>query len=86
MELENERKEIMYKYDLTCSDQELLALKKIAIERFSVDEAAQLEYAVRSILAETVDKLASERLIPATLKTKKAKKENKNGSTNINRK
>lgn len=81
MELKNERKETVYKYELDCTDEEAEQLKKIAIERFAKDERAQLEYAVYTILNDAIEDEMLE-----IIKPKKSKKGEKNGSKNNNRK
>lgn len=87
MDLQNERKEVVYKFDLDCTEEEKDALKKLAIERFAKDEQAQLEYAVISILAEATDGLTAEKLLQAVdKKTKKVKKEKGNGDKSSSRK
>ena len=58
MKLDNERVRYIYKYNIAeCTDEELISLKKIAIERFAKDERAQLEYAINSLLSDVVDML-----------------------------
>lgn len=57
MKLYNEQKETVYKYKIDCTPEEADQLKKIAVERFSKDEEAQLEYAIVSILEEMVEKM-----------------------------
>jgi len=56
MKLNNERKEVVYTYDLDCSDEETTRLTNMAIERFAQDKPAQLEYAIVSLLQDAVDK------------------------------
>lgn len=76
--------ELFYKFEATnCSDEDAKRLKKIAIERFAKDEAAQLEYAVVSILREAVDKLTVDQIDAMMEKETKATKRSKNGSKNI---
>ena len=79
MQIQNERKETVYKYDLDCTDEEAETLKKLAIERFAKDEKGQLEYAVLSVLSEAIGCIEEE---PKTKKVKGSK----NGSKNISRK
>ena len=57
MDLQNERKEEVYIFDLDCTPEEEEILCKLAIRRFAKDRAAQLNYAVKSILSEAVDML-----------------------------
>lgn len=56
MQLKNEKKEHVYKYDLDCTDEEANKLKSIAIERFAKDEKAQLEYAIITLLSDLLEK------------------------------
>ena len=77
MQLQNEKKETVYKYDMDCTDEEAVLLKKIAIERFAKDDHAQIEYAVLSILSETVDKLTAQRLVDGVKSKGKTKKSTK---------
>jgi hypothetical protein len=86
MNLKNERKDTVYKYDIDCSDEELLKLKKLAVERFAKDEQAQVEYAVLTILKDAVDKLTADKLLLAAGKAKRVKKEKANGNKNKRRK
>jgi len=78
MQLQNEKKETVYKYDMDCTDKEAALLKKIAIERFAKDDQAQLEYAVLSILSEAVDNMTAKKFVDGLIKpkgkSKKAKK------------
>ncbi len=82
MKLQNEKKETVYKYDIDCTDQEAALLRKIAIERFAKDEHAQMEYAVLSILSETVDKMASQKFVDGLKSKGKIAKGGKNGNKN----
>jgi transposase len=77
MELQDERKEEVYRYKLGCTAEEEEVLRKLAIRRFAKDRQAQLEYAVRSILAEAVDTINLDDM---------AEKRDKNGNKNNNRK
>ena len=80
MDLQNETKEEVYRYDFECTPEEEKALIKIAIRRFAKDKQAQLDYAVNTILSEFVDNMNLD-----TLTEKKEKKE-KHGNKNNNRK
>ena len=61
MEFINKGKETYYKYSVEgYTDEEKETLKRIAIERFAEDEHAQLEYAILSILNETMAKAVKE--------------------------
>jgi L-fucose mutarotase/ribose pyranase (RbsD/FucU family) len=76
MKLENEKKEVVYKYDIDCSDEEANQLKALAIERFSKDERAQMEYAIVSLLSDLVDKEETEDFLKDVIeKEKKRSKE-----------
>jgi hypothetical protein len=55
MDLQNERKEEVYVFDLDCTPEEEKILCKMAIRRFAKDKSAQLNYAIKSILSEYVD-------------------------------
>jgi len=70
MQLQNEKQETVYKYDMDCTDKEAELLMKIAIERFAKDKKAQLEYAVLSILSEAVDNITAQKFVDR-LKTKR---------------
>ena len=56
MKFTRPRKALYYKYDLDYDEKEGEALKKYAIEKFSTDEQAQIEYAIVNILKETLEK------------------------------
>lgn len=72
MEITNERKSYIYKYDLNCTDDERVKLKKYALERIQNDEQALLEYAVISLLQDAIMKND-----PSLFKNKRIKKEKK---------
>ena len=55
MDLQNERKEEVYLFDLDCTPEEEEILCKLAIRRFAKDKSAQLNYAIKSILSEVED-------------------------------
>lgn len=62
MELQDEKREEVYRYTLNCTTEEEEVLRKIAIKRFAKDRQAQLEYAVKSVITETIDMLALDNL------------------------
>ena len=84
MKLENEKKEVVYKYDIDCSDEEANQLKALAIERFAEDEQAQIEYAIVSLLSELVDKEETEDFLKKLIE-KEEKRSKENGSTSNDR-
>ncbi|MDD4109927.1 MAG: hypothetical protein PHS54_00075 [Clostridia bacterium] len=62
MELQDEKKETVYRYKLDCTKEEEDMLCRIARRRFIKDRQAQLEYAVRSILSEMIDVVTSKNI------------------------
>lgn len=57
MILTNKRLEKSYKFDLEdCTPEELAKLKKIAMERFPLDEAGQIQYATCKILEDQAER------------------------------
>ncbi|MFA5754011.1 MAG: hypothetical protein WC905_01455 [Patescibacteria group bacterium] len=62
MELQDEKREEVYRYTLNCTTEEEEVLRKMAIKRFAKDRQAQLEYAVKSVITETIDMLALDNL------------------------
>ena len=65
MNLKNECKEYVYKYDMDASDDEIKQLAKLGLKKIKKDENALVNYAVISILEEYIKnseaKLAKEK-------------------------
>lgn len=81
MQLINERKESVYRYDLNCDDNEEKTLREFALKRFATDIPAQIEYAVVKMLedyiANSKDVTKSQNKAPQKKTIKKQTKQRK---------
>jgi len=58
MEINDERKETYYKYNIDATDEEAALLKEIGLKRIQTDDAALINYAVVKMLEDYIQELA----------------------------
>ena len=54
MNLQNERKEEVFKFDVDLSDKEARSLREIGLDRIKNDDQALIEYAIVALLEEKI--------------------------------